>query len=169
MLKPYSDQKIIDHGWSRIMRSFREIDRTFTKVGLPDSASVGHGFRQGSGHEPAEDMSEIIIVGAVHEFGAPRKGIPARPFIRPSYDKNKSDLQRIKAHELGLVIDGKKTVKGGLAVIGEWLTNKTKQYLTLLKVPPLKPLTIARKKSSNPLIDTGQLRNSITHIEVTHV
>ena len=35
-------------------------------------------------------------------------------------------------------------------------------YLTDLKTPPLAESTIRRKGSSNPLIDTGQLRSSIT-------
>ncbi len=48
---------------------------------------------------------------------------------------------------------------------GAFLEGAIKQTITegRSEWPPLKPETIRRKKSSRPLIDTGKLRNSITH------
>lgn len=52
-----------------------------------------------------------------------------------------------------------------LRIAGSFLEGKIKEKITLSDPdwPPLKPETIKRKKSSRPLIDTGRLRNSVTH------
>lgn len=52
-----------------------------------------------------------------------------------------------------------------LRLAGSFLEGKIKEKITLSdpEWPPLKPETVKRKKSSKPLIDTGRLRNSITH------
>jgi len=52
-----------------------------------------------------------------------------------------------------------------LSEVGEWMTAKTKAKIRGLKSPPNAASTIKRKKSSNPLIDTGQMINSIQHVE----
>lgn len=48
---------------------------------------------------------------------------------------------------------------------GAFLEGKIKEKITHSDPswPPLKPETVKRKGSSKPLIDTGRLRNSITH------
>lgn len=52
-----------------------------------------------------------------------------------------------------------------LKLAGAFLEGKIKELFTKTpsEWPPLKPETIKRKGSSKPLIDTGRLRNSITH------
>lgn len=52
-----------------------------------------------------------------------------------------------------------------LRLAGAFLEWKIKEKITHSdpEWPPLKPETIKRKRSSKPLIDTGRLRNSITH------
>lgn len=52
-----------------------------------------------------------------------------------------------------------------LRIAGAFLEGKIKEKITYSDPdwPPLKPETVKRKGSSKPLIDTGKLRNSITH------
>jgi phage gpG-like protein len=52
-----------------------------------------------------------------------------------------------------------------LRVAGAFLEGKIKELITETpsEWPKLHPFTIQRKKSDKPLIDTGKLRNSITH------
>ncbi|AIY89894.1 phage virion morphogenesis protein [Geoglobus acetivorans] len=58
-----------------------------------------------------------------------------------------------------------KEKEGILIAAGSFLEGKVKEKITQGDPdwPPLKPETIRRKKSSKPLIDTGRLRDSITH------
>jgi len=52
-----------------------------------------------------------------------------------------------------------------LRLVGSFLEGKIKEKITHgdPSWPSLKPETVKRKGSSKPLIDTGKLRNSITH------
>jgi len=58
--------------------------------------------------------------------------------------------------------DGKNEI---LRIVGAFLEGQIKQTITRGRAewPPLSPETIKRKGSSKPLIDTGKLRNSVTH------
>ena len=158
-------QRIIDHGYSSRVDEIAKMNHLFTKVGLPENGEVGQSTQPGSGHDAATYMSEIIAVGAVHEFGAPEKNIPERPFIRTSFDDNFQALQEFKKTQAALVIEGKQTAAIGIAKIGEWMTNKTKLKINSNIPPKLSPFTIKRKHSSRSLIDTGQMINSIQHAE----
>ena len=50
-----------------------------------------------------------------------------------------------------------------LETIGVIAVGKVQQYMTDLRTPPNAHSTIAKKGSSNPLIDTGAMRQSVTH------
>jgi phage gpG-like protein len=176
-------QRIIDHGYAERINQIAAMDHLFTKVGLPENGEVGEQKKRrvvvrkgkqrfgsytavrGSRHEAAENMSEIIRIAAVHEFGAPKRNIPERPFIRTSFDDNFPALQEFKKTQAMLVIQGKQTAMTGIKKIGEWLTNKTKAKINSNIPPELDPKTIKRKHSSRTLIDTAQLLNSIQHTE----
>jgi len=43
------------------------------------------------------------------------------------------------------------------------VVGEVKHGITTLKFAPLKPATIAHKDSSQPLVDTNQLRQSVTY------
>jgi len=159
-------QKIIDRGWNRIIREVRKADNSYTKVGLPQEGEVKEGTKTGSGNEPIIQMSELVTVGAVQEFGAPKKNIPARPFIRTTYDENREKINNLVLNEYEKIVDGSSNVKRSLGLIGEWLKAKTQAKIRAIRTPPNAPTTIAKKGSSNPLIDTGQMVQSIQHVEV---
>jgi phage gpG-like protein len=136
--------------------------RSFTKVGLPSgapSAVVPDG--------PASDMEGVVKIAAVHEFGAPNRNIPERSFIRATYDENLTKLQQIQEVELSKILLGQSKVRESLARMGEWLAAKMKNKIRQHIPPPLSSKTIAAKGSNVPLIDSGQLIQSITHVEVT--
>lgn len=123
-------------------------------------------------HEEAGDANEGLTMaqlGAVHEYGAsinhpgvtgPHKiDIPARPWLRPGVESGTPEY-------LGII---QKRVAAGanmdalLEDLGIVASGKVQQYMTDLKSPPNAKSTIAKKGSSNPLIDTGALRQSVTY------
>lgn len=96
-------------------------------------------------------------LGAVQHFG--NDNIPARPFLDLGVASgNKEYLETIQ--------DG---IKRGLPTeqiinqVGLLAAGNVKQFITDLRTPPNTPATIKRKGSSNPLIDTGNLRASIDY------
>ena len=53
-------------------------------------------------------------------------------------------------------------IEQALGLVGSFVASLISKKIVDIKSPPNSPKTIEDKKSSNPLIDTGQLKNSIT-------
>ena len=85
--------------------------------------------------------------------------IPARPWLVPGVQSGTVEYLREiekgvkKGDNLDMVLDR----------VGIIATGKVQQYMTDLKTPPNAPSTIAKKGSSNPLIDSGAMRASVTY------
>ncbi len=90
--------------------------------------------------------------------------IPERSFIRSTFDEQ---AKAWSDYALNLV---KKTYCWK-KMTAEELTNKVgarmqrdiQRTIRNLSYPPNSPITVNNKKSSNPLIDTGKLRQSVTY------
>lgn len=110
-----------------------------------------------------ESGSEILLRATVNEFGAPSVNIPERSFIRAGYDRYKSTFRQEMISIIPAVVQGRISAERVLDILGESFVTKIRQYLIELDTPPNAESTIRKKGSSNPLIDTGQMRDSITY------
>lgn len=108
-----------------------------------------------------KDGTPVAMIAAVHEFGSPSQGIPERPFLRVSIEANKPKYAKISASGLRQILRGKSSTDAVLAAMGEAAVGDVKQRIRSGDFAPLKPATIKRKGSSRPLIDTGQMEQSI--------
>jgi len=144
--------KDIDLGWRRIKKELKLINKSYTQIGIQKDAGT------------EKDGQSIAAIAAYNEFGTDR--IPERSFMRSTFDEQHSKIKGIINKQYSLILKGHKTVKGSLGLIGEYMEGRIKKKITDLKTPPNAPITIARKGSSNPLIDTGRMRASVRHIEV---
>jgi hypothetical protein len=88
--------------------------------------------------------------------------IPERSYLRAGFDANLDKIHREFEYLLSQVLELKISGKTALELIGASVTTKIQDFLVELKEPPLAESTIRAKGSSNPLVDTGQLMNSIT-------
>lgn len=113
-------------------------------------------------HNPSGlTMAEL---GARHEFGA--KDTPERSFLRSSLVKKENQFKQ------NLSIISKKAIKGDdpmslmsmFALVAQGLVQ---ERVVEVNNPPNSPMTIARKGSSNPLIDTGEMRQGIIGVVVS--
>ena len=141
-----------DLGWKKIKSDLRKIDNSFTKVGV----------HAGTKREDDKRVSMVEIASA-NEFGTKR--IPQRPFLRSAFDMNKSKLNEVNSKLVDDIYLRRKSLKAGLSTLGEVFTRMVQTRIKTLRTPANAVLTIKIKKSSNPLIDKGQLRQSITHVE----
>lgn len=161
--RAYKDNKI---KWEGIKRELILLDKSYTKVGIPKSGE----FKNISENK-VNSLEEQIIVAAVHEFGAPKKNIPERPFLRTAFDDKENDLMRFKEIIIDKIIKNKITFQQGLGLLGEFMTRAVQEKINSIYSPPLKEETIRRKTRAGkigdkPLIDWGQLRANIQHVEV---
>jgi hypothetical protein len=155
----------IDHGWNDIIQNIKEMDNSYTKVGFPSEGKVGEADQSGSDHELADEISEVAQIGAWQEWGTVH--ISARPFMSTSFDENRKQLQQVKVQLYDKIVTGKMSTMQALGIIGEFMEGKVKKKIREIKTPANKPSTERRKKgANNPLIDMGQMRNSVQHVEV---
>lgn len=128
-------------------------------IGLRDSVLVG--LPEGSVDSDGDDL---VLIGAAHEFGSISRNIPARPFLRPALRKNVNKYGRILQQKATAILLGRMSLHQALSLVGQAAQADVQKYIVAHQgFDPLKPATIKRKKSSKPLIDTGQMRQSIRY------
>lgn len=90
--------------------------------------------------------------------------IPERSFIRAGFDENKDDMGNKVSMLISNLINDDIDVDTFYEAVGHYCVGKIQEYLTDLSNPPLSPITLENREhgGSNPLIDTGKLRDSIT-------
>ena len=88
--------------------------------------------------------------------------IPERSFLRTGHDKNAKRIIEQTERALSQVLAGKMSIDDMLDLYGQQMATAIKTYMRDLKTPPNHPHTIEQKGSSNPLIDTGNMLESIT-------
>lgn len=133
---------------------------------LKEELQVLVGVPEGAGSYPAEGGKPpltIATVAAVNEFGTADGRIPARPFLRPAITEGAPTFTRLAERELPDIMLGKQPMSRLLHRMGLLAMGMVQRKITDLKSPPNAPSTIAKKKSDNPLIDTGVLRQSINY------
>jgi hypothetical protein len=163
----------IDKGWNELTKQVKKLKKSYT--------GVGYFFSPGT---PEESLSARAIV---NEFGAKikvtkkMKGffawkfkvflkkkfiiIPERAFMRQTYDQNKSKINGRIKDLYNQLMEGKLSAKQLLSQLGEWYKSKIQLQITNGNFVENSGLTKTTKGSSQPLIDTGEMRNGVQHRE----
>jgi phage gpG-like protein len=131
------------------LRARLKADHSKINVGVP------------SGKNEA-DGTPVALIAAVHEFGSSEMGIPERPFLRTTIQANKGKYVQLNRKNLVAVLNGKMDIEQALGQLGAVAAGDVQAQIASGGFAPLEAATIKRKGSSKPLIDTGQLRQSIT-------
>lgn len=134
---------------ARMMDAVKLAGEHEVRVGVPDGKN-----------EPGTG-TPLSLVAAAHEFGVPGR-IPERPFLRPGLLSKKEDLKTINEANFKQVVNEKMSVADALASIGIFAAASVQHFIRNGSFQPLDPRTIERKGSTKPLIDTGNLIQSIT-------
>lgn len=142
------------HGVTRLADRMRRLGEARILVGIPKG-------------KENDDGESLALVGARVEFGvghAPLKlWIPERPFLRGGL---RAATPKLKGQAAGLaraVANERMSPDAAAETLGLSAAGEVKQYMTGPNFFPNAPSTIAKKGSSQPTIDEGQLRQAITH------
>ncbi|WP_125153664.1 hypothetical protein [Clostridium rectalis] len=132
------------------------------------------------------DDSKILLIAKVNEYGldinvTPKmrawfhyKGlhlkdsttnihIPERSFIRKTYDEKRGEIEKIVKNGLEELFSFKIDINTFFNRVGTYLVGITQETLTNVTIPKNHPFTLQQKSpKTNPLINTGHLRESIT-------
>lgn len=111
----------------------------------------------------AKDRAPLTVadIATIHEYGLGHN--PERSFIRAWADENKSANEKALIKIGQAVVEGKFTAEQGLDRAGLLFVAQIQKRIKGNIPPPLNAATIKKKKSSTPLINTGQLWTSIRH------
>lgn len=153
-----------DLGLKRITKDMEALGEYYAAIGFPKGEVVSAGKSKGSGHKPAATMGELATIAAVHEFGSESKGIKPRPFMAQTQEKAMRRLKWLDGHLYDKVVKGLLTPKQALDKIGVYYEGKMKDTIRNGSFAANAPATIKLKGSSRPLIDTGQMRNSVVSV-----
>ena len=158
-------------GYNQLVANAALLNEMKVKVGFPEGAKVGKASGKGSGHKPYSDLSEVTRIAVWNEFGVPDKvkggwKIPPRPFFRNALDKARKPLPDFQDKIIAAVTRGKMTALQALDALGIWMSDRIKRSIRETLEPPNAESTKAAKGSSHPLIDTGQLINSVTFVKM---
>lgn len=141
-----------DRGWRRIEREVRRSrGKPHVQVGV-------------FGVEAAKDHGGIpnVDVAAIHELGLDPR-IPERSSIRGTVDERRKRITTAIRKSADLTLQGLLSMHAALERVGLYVQGQIRQRISTGIPPPNAPATVARKGSSTPLIDTGQLRASIDY------
>lgn len=142
------------------------LKKFFEKVKKVSEKGVVAGFPMGQlntphyePEKPDEPGPSIIDVAIWNNFGI---GVPQRDFMTPASKKwqkffNES-LDKLRQELEKEEVD----IDKFLNLMGQKGADIISQEIIALRTPPNSPVTIARKGSSNPLVDSGDMARSTT-------
>ncbi|MED4551218.1 hypothetical protein P9305_00705 [Lysinibacillus capsici] len=136
----------------RVIQSLKDLKKYDIEVGIFGSSGA-----------------EYVMIAEVQEFGITirkERGsivIPERSFLRSTFDDKNNEWFKFMRKQMEHVINGRINAQMLCERLGAKMVGDIQEKLTDINSPPNAPATIAKKGSSNPLIDTGGLRQRITY------
>lgn len=168
-----------------ILKSLNDLAKKNVCIGVPDSTKHGsddvsnaelmyihtNGARETSminemqhnldGGMPYSEAHELYV----HENGSPLWNIPPRPILEPAIENNKEQISKAMKDVALDALEGKDVIPGlhdvglkGESICKDWFTDPRNNWA------PNSKETIKRKGSERPLVDKGDLKNSIKHV-----
>lgn len=148
----------IDLGYDAIMQEIEALSKAQLLVGIQEGAKTKAQTKKGRTQKAGLSVAEYA---AKNEFGT--RTIPQRSFMRTAFDENLNFIEETAAIEYGRIIDGEIDLAQGLGELGQTIVGLIQRKIRQIVFPPNSPETIARKGSSKPLIDFGQMIASVTY------
>lgn len=149
----------IDEGWKRILDALGDASGEVT-IGIQqtEGAKIADVRDEAGNVVPGNKGTTVIEKAVANEFGL---GVPERSFLRSTFDEKAGEWEQAMRKELGEVVDGRQTLDRAFKRLALRAVGDVQTKITEGPFVPNHPETIRRKRSSRPLIDTGQLRQSI--------
>lgn len=152
--------KITVDKMASVIKAINELGAKDVLVGIPESST----------DRKSGDPATNALIGYVQEFGSPANNIPARPFLIPGVsDIQKPASDRLKVAAQRALSGDLSQAEKQLHAAGMMGQNSARAKINSNIQPKLSERTLAARRArgvtrENTLIDTGQLRNSITYV-----
>ena len=142
-------------GWlAKLLKSYES--NSVLAMGYPASETGGIKYPDGT---------PVVLVAAVNNYGSQSMRIPDRDFMGAgAVAAIAGDAGKVAAELVPLLNQGKITVEQILREMGPYAEASFKGVFTGVAWTPNADYTVFKKGSAQPLIDTGLLRNTLTHV-----
>lgn len=134
----------------------QEIARKKIAVGFP-KGRLNAPHYEPEGNEPGPSIIDVAIW---NNFGI---GVPRRDFMTPATQKWEPFCEETVEALKEDIIAGNINIDDVLGILGQKGADLISDEIIALREPPNSPVTIARKKSSNPLVDSGDMSKAPTY------
>lgn len=142
-------------GWSDLTP---EGKRYFAELEKLAKLEVQVGFQEG---ESSDDGISLAEIAAYNELGS--SSIPARPFMRQSFENHGDELQAA-CDQVNVNLSNGSTAESALHELGVFVKGLVQSEIVDGGFAPNSAYTIAQKGSDTPLIDTGRMRQSVNFV-----
>ena len=150
---------MILNNWPALKKSLASLSADVL-VGVPADKNPR---REGDGEGNA-------AIAYKQDQGSPAENIPARPFMRPGIEAVQTQIaDEMRAGALAAITEGPTALLKNLNRAGLTAQSSIRATINAGIPPPLSRRTIEERRArgrtgTKPLVDTGQLRNSITYV-----
>ncbi|AOJ86725.1 hypothetical protein WS87_08590 [Burkholderia sp. MSMB0856] len=143
--------------------NFPGLDRLIAMLERTTKREVVVGYPTATGAElhPGSGITNAQLAARL-SFGDPEKGLEARLFIQQGIENGQKQIQGVLANGLRRAARGEGSVDAAYEAAGVAAVGTVQAEVRKGNFAPNKPETIARKGSSRPLIDEGNLIQSTT-------
>lgn len=145
---------------AQVLATMAQLVKKDVLVGIPDSAPE---------REEDTPLSNAQI-GYILDNGSPKANIPARPFLVPGVENVQPEIVEDFRGGAKAALDGNAAgVERSLVRAGLRAQNSVRSKIQDGPFEALAPRTLVDRKKrgrtgEKPLLDTGQLRNSVTYV-----
>lgn len=146
--------------YKQIINVIEEADSMEVAVGFPLQKTEL--FKKGS-DENGNETPSIVDIAIWNNFGT-STNTPERNFMDHAVLDIKREFFKDSREALKSILNGTIDIDKFLNIEGAKAAGIVQDSITELREPPNAESTIKRKKSDNPLIDTGKMRQSVTYV-----
>lgn len=106
----------------------------------------------------------VATYATVQEFGSADGKVPARRWQTRSIEENGQAIQAAVAAATAAILDRRVSKQTAADNLGADVADIVRAHVNSANFPPpLKPATVARKGHTKAMVDSGKMRDSITH------
>lgn len=164
---------VIDRGYDAAIREMERLAKFRALVGWPGDGSRLKALAKNvkpsvkskkTKRTASEQTSKLTVaeIAFIMEYGSVKNNLPPRPIMAQTIARTKNQLVNLQGRSLDSVLAGKVGAEQAMKLLALWFEGELKRSFVSESFVGLSSSTIARKGSTRPLIDTGQLRQSIT-------
>ena len=107
---------------------------------------------------------QVAVYAAVHEFGSSDGNTPARRWLTKGIEDNGMAVQAAMAATARAILDQRVSKQTAVDNLGADVADIVRAHVNSANFPPaLKVETVRRKGHAKTMVDSGKMKDSITH------